>query len=222
MELDTGAAVSLISEETYRKLLPTSALKPTSVNLQTYTGQSMSVAGQIEVEVRYQQQTHTLPLFVVTGEGPSLLGRNWLKHLILDWKTIGLVSRCRGEERVKDLLQKYESVFTEGIGTMTQYQAKLTLKPDTTPVFKKPRPVPFTLKDTLSQELDRLESDGIVEKVDHSDWASPIVPVPKGDGKIRICGDYKVTVNSHLQVDQYPLPKPDELFTALVGGKHFH
>ena len=221
MELDTGAAVSLISEETYRKLLPTSALKPTSVNLRTYTGQSMSVAGQIEVEVRYQQQTHTLPLFVVTGEGPSLLGRNWLKHLILDWKTIGLVSRCHGEERVKDLLQKYESVFTEGIGTMTQYQAKLTLKPDTTPVFKKPRPVPFTLKDTLSQELDRLESDGIVEKVDHSDWASPIVPVPKGDGKIRICGDYKVTVNSHLQVDQYPLPKPDELFTALVGGKHF-
>ena len=119
MELDTGAAVSLISEETYRKLLPTSALKPTLVNLQTYTGQSMSVAGQIEVEVRYQQQTHTLPLFVVTGKGPSLLGRNWLKHLILDWKTIGLVSRCHGEEKVKDLLQKYESVFTEGIGTMT-------------------------------------------------------------------------------------------------------
>ena len=222
MELDTGAAVSLISEETYRKLLPTSALKPTSVNLRTYTGQSMSVAGQIEVEVRYQQQTHTLPLFVVTGEGPSLLGRNWLKHLILDWKTIGLVSRCHGEERVKDLLRKYEFVFTEGMGTMTQYQAKLTLKPDTTPVFKKPRPVPFTLRDTLSQELDRLESDGIIEKVDHSDWASPIVPVPKGDGKIRICGDYKVTVNSHLQVDQYPLPKPDELFTALVGGKTLH
>ena len=104
---------------------------------------------------------------------------------------------------------------------MTQYQAKLTLKPDTTPVFKKPRPVPFTLRDTLSQELDRLESDGIVEKVDHSDWASPIVQVPKGVGKIRICGDYKVTVNSHLEVDLYPLPKPDELFTALVGGKHF-
>ena len=73
----------------------------------------------------------------------------------------------------------------------------------------------------MRQELDHLESDGIVEKVNHSDWASPIVPVPKGDGKIRICGDHKVTVNSHLQVDQYPLPKPDELFTALVGGKHF-
>ena len=90
MELDTGAAVSLISEETYRRLLPTSALKSTPVALRTYTGQSMSVAGQIEVEVRYQHQTHTLPLFVVTGDGPSLLGRNWLKHLILDWKTIGL------------------------------------------------------------------------------------------------------------------------------------
>ena len=69
MELDTGAAVSLISEETYRKLLPTSALKLNSVNLRTYTGQSMSVAGQIEAEVRYQQQTHTLPFLLSQEKG---------------------------------------------------------------------------------------------------------------------------------------------------------
>ena len=55
----------------------------------------------------------------------------------------------------------------------------------------------------------------------HSKWAAPILPVPKGDGKIRICKDYNVTVNQCLQVDQYPLPKPEDLFASLVGREKF-
>ena len=55
----------------------------------------------------------------------------------------------------------------------------------------------------------------------HSDWAAPIVTVPKGDGKLRICGDYKMTVNPRLDIDQYPLPKPDDLFASLAGGQKF-
>ena len=49
----------------------------------------------------------------------------------------------------------------------------------------------------------------------------PIVPVPKGDGYFRICGDYKITINEALEIDQHPLPKPDELFAALTGGHKF-
>ena len=45
--------------------------------------------------------------------------------------------------------------------------------------------------------------------------------VPKQDGKFRICGDYKVTVNAALDIDQYPLPKPDDLFASLAGGQKF-
>ena len=52
--------------------------------------------------------------------------------------------------------------------------------------------------------------------MDHSVWAAPIVAVSKRDGKFRICGDYKVTVNKFLDVDQYPLPKPAELFATLL------
>ena len=47
------------------------------------------------------------------------------------------------------------------------------------------------------------------------------MPVPKKDGKLRICGDYKVTVNPVLDVEQYPLPKSQELFATLAGGEKF-
>ena len=57
--------------------------------------------------------------------------------------------------------------------------------------------------------------------MNQSEWAAPIVAVPKSDGRIRICGDYKVTVNPHIEPDRHPLPKPDDLFASLSGGKKF-
>jgi len=47
------------------------------------------------------------------------------------------------------------------------------------------------------------------------------VPVLKSDGTVRICGDYKVTVNSALDVDQYPLPCLADLMASLTSGQKF-
>ena len=80
--------------------------------------------------------------------------------------------------------------------------------------------VPFALK-AVGQELDWMEAARVLECVSHSNWSAPIVPEPKKDGQIRICGDFKVMVNPVLRVDQYPLPKPEDLLTTLVGGKKF-
>ena len=63
--------------------------------------------------------------------------------------------------------------------------------------------MPFALKPLVEKELDRLEAAGILRKVNSSDWATPIIPVPKKDGQLRICGDYKVTVNQALETEQY-------------------
>lgn len=81
--------------------------------------------------------------------------------------------------------------------------------------------MPFAIKDAIGQELNNLECQGIITPVAHSDWAAPIVAVPKSDGKFRICGDYKVTVNQALAVDEYPLPTPEEQFSDLAGGRIF-
>ena len=85
----------------------------------------------------------------------------------------------------------------------------------------RPRPVPFVVKDALARELERLEDEGVLIKVEFSCWATPIVPVPKKDGTFHICGDFRVTVNSALEVDQHPIPKPEEIFASLSGGQCF-
>ena len=119
------------------------------------------------------------------------------------------------------MLKRYDEVFQDELGTMKTIKAKLKLKENATPKFHRPRTVPFALKEAVEQELNRLEKKGILKRVDHSDWAAPIVPVPKKDGKVRVCGDYKVTVNQCLDVDQYPLPRPDDLFATLANGKTY-
>ena len=77
------------------------------------------------------------------------------------------------------------------------------------------------MKDAIGQEIDHLESEGILEKVKHSEWAAPVVVFPKGNGQLRLCGDYKVTVNPVLSVEKYPLPKPEDLMSNLAGGLRF-
>ncbi len=100
-------------------------------------------------------------------------------------------------------------MFRPDLGTMKGVQAHLEVDPQARPKFFKPRSVPYALKGAIEQDLERLEQMGVLEKVQHSDWAAPIVPVPKTDGTIRICGDYKVTINPVLKVDQYPMPTPE-------------
>ena len=83
------------------------------------------------------------------------------------------------------------------------------------------RSVPFAIKDAVAQEIQRLESVRILKKVEFSRWATPVVPVPKRDGSFRICGDFKVTLNLALEVDQHPIPKPEDIFASLAGGELF-
>ena len=118
-------------------------------------------------------------------------------------------------------MKMYSEIFHEELGDMKNVKVKLSIEEGAVPKFYKPCPVPFALKEAIGQELDRLERRGILEKVTYSEWAAPIVAVPKPNGTQRLCGDYKVTANTALEADKYPLQKPEDLFTALTGGKQF-
>ncbi|KAK7095401.1 hypothetical protein V1264_006813 [Littorina saxatilis] len=227
MELDTGASLTVVNEKTWRTIrggayLP---LQKCSRRLKTYTGDEIPVLGECESAVGYKGRVPvTLKMIVVKGDGPSLLGRDWLKHLKLDWEEIFSLHADKGIAENADLeqvLRENDELFEEVRGTIKGVKASIFVDPSAQPRYFKPRPVPYALREQLSQELDRLEAEGTIEKVEFSDWAAPIVTVVKPDKSIRICGDCKVTVNTASKLDNYPIPKTDDLLAELGGGKFF-
>ena len=93
MELDTGAAMTIMSEKQYKELFPGVELRESKVVLKTYSGERLSVKGERAVQVQHNGQSQELVLTVVEGQGPSLLGRDWLKYLRLDWKEVHALSK---------------------------------------------------------------------------------------------------------------------------------
>ena len=79
----------------------------------------------------------------------------------------------------------------------------LHVDPQAKPKFFKARTLPYSLKEKVETELERLQSLGIITPVKHSNLAAPVVPVLKHNGTIRLCGDYRVTVNQASMVT-YP------------------
>lgn len=104
---------------------------------------------------------------------------------------------------------------------MTHHKATLQIKEGAQPRYHRPRTIPFAIRDAVGRELDKLEAEGIIKRVDFSEWAAPVVVVPERDGRLRLCGDYKVTINPYLRVDAHPLPRSEELFAKLAGGEKF-
>ena len=78
MEIDTGAAVSIISEATQKRVFPKARLRKSSVALQIYSSEPLTVLGQMKVKVSYQGYKGTHSLLVVQGNGSNLMGRDWL------------------------------------------------------------------------------------------------------------------------------------------------
>ena len=174
MELDTGICRSVISEKMYREKFENLTLRKTNAMLTTYTGQPVPVMGEVVVTVKTGAEDKQLPLVVCQGQGPPLLGRDWLFELKLNWHQLKRLHQPENAP-AEDMRSKYSSLFDGSLGTVKGVTAKLHVKDGATPKFFKPRPVPYALKAKISDELERLEKVGVIEKVSYSDWAAPIV-----------------------------------------------
>ena len=118
MEVDTRAEVSIISEDTYKTVFPELQPAKSNVLLKTYPNVVMKVVGELPVKVQYGKQTETLTLIVVSGSRPSLLGRDWLQKLQLDWqKMCHQISSF--SSKVFSLCTKYANLFKDELSNVS-------------------------------------------------------------------------------------------------------
>ena len=122
-----------------------------------------------------------------------------------------------GAENVKN---KFPKVF-QGLGTLGgEYDIKL--QPGAKPfALFTPRHVPIPLRQSVTEELVRMEKAGVISKVSEpTPWCAGMVVVPKKTGKVRICVDLK-PLNKWVFREVHPLPKIDETLAQLSGAKIF-
>ena len=149
------------------------------------------------------------------------MGRNWLSHFPnVSWGQLHTVQPDNLPD-VEALLTKYDGLFQPELGKAEGVSAKFYLKADATPKFCRARSVPYAIKSKIKDKIDRQVSAGILEPVTFSEWATPVVTVTKKDGSVRLCGDYKVTLNQATLTDTYPLPRIDDMLASLAGGTAF-
>ena len=143
-----------------------------------------------------------------------------MSHIKLDWSKLNHVQTA-SKSACQEILDRHQLLFKNELGTVKGTTAKFHVDPKVNPRFFKARSVPYALCPQVEAELNKLEATGIIQPVQFLQWAAPIVPVLKRDELIRICGDYKVTINLAAKTDTYPLLKFEDLFSSLSGGKLF-
>lgn len=220
MEIDTGASTTIISEKQFRSIcdqVGDVALENFDLpNLRTYSGHVIKPIGRVNFHVEDGTMSLQLSTLVTPGSGPNLLGRDWLSVMKLDWTSVKHVNLINTE-----VSEQFSNLFRDGLGTLTGTKVKLHMDANATPRFFRPRTVPYAYREKVEAELDRLQKDGVIRPVEFSEWAAPIVPVLKSNGEIRICGDYKLTVNVAVKTDRYPIPNIEDLYAKLAGGKYY-
>ncbi len=160
--VDTAASITVIPEVVYSKLLSSVSLGSSGVTLKSDSGNNIPVLGCMQVTVEYEGGVWKLPLVVVSGNKVALLGRDWLKHIQLNWHEMFNVRNITPE--VEQVLRKHEQVF-KACGSedkIQHHQAEISVMPESTPVFCKARPVPYAQLEEVSKELDRLEARGVI------------------------------------------------------------
>ena len=211
-KLDTGAEVTAVSKQVYQSLGEQKLQSPTKI-LYGPSRNPLKVLGQFKTKLSNQSTTIEQQVYVIEGLKSNLLGLPAIMGL-------NLVARIDVAVSDKSLKERFPKVFT-GLGNLGEpYTIKL--KPNSEPhALFVPRRVPLPLREKVLQELNRMESMGVISKVgEPTAWCAGMVVVPKKNGSIRICVDLK-PLNENVMREVHPLPKVDDILAQMSGARIF-
>ena len=131
------------------------------------------------------------------------------------------------QEACEKLCEDFPDLFKQELGCLRDFELEVKFKDHAKPVFCKPRRVPFTIQEDLNHAIDAGIKCGVWEKTNFNAYDTPVVPVRKAlqpgqnKAKIRVCGDYSMTINPQLKDHRQLVPLPEDLMRKLGGGYSF-
>ena len=204
-EVDTGSSISTIKKSDFDKL--NKPILPDRTSLRAYNNLKIDVLGKTIINkfCTNNMYTNNVRLLIIENAKSNLLGRDLIEELNL----INVVNKVDIDNYKVDINTPIKD-----------FECRLFLKDNCQPVFNKARPVPFHLRDKIDESLQEMIDQNIISRIKYSEFAFPIVPVLKSNGKVRICVDFK-KLNNIMQTVRYPLPNIDDLLTTLSGHKYY-
>ena len=172
-KLDSGADVSLIARNSYEKMTPKPVLTPTDMNLNGVSA-NINISGYFTAHIKRSDELEcTTKIYVANHKTDNLLSRSTSVQL--------------------QLIKRLDSVSVfDGLGLMKCKPVSIVVKEDAEPYsLMTPRRVSEPLAPKVEEEIQRMLQQGVIVSVDkETDWCSPLVPVMKPNGKVRVCVDY--------------------------------
>ena len=230
-QLDSGATVNVLSEETLKRLCgitEASKLDKCNKTLVMYNKSQVKPIGKKSLSVVNPKNNneYNVEFIVVKGQCKSILGLNTCEQLSLltinrqNILTVTSTTEVKASLSTQDVVGEYEDVF-KGVTGKLEGKLHLELDQSVPPVQLPARRVPIAVKDNLQAELERLSKLDIIQKVDKpTDWISSLVVTTKKSGKIRLCIDPK-PLNKALKRNHYPLPTIEDVLPQLSNARVF-
>lgn len=237
-EVDCGAATGVMSSTVYKKCFKHCPLYVVSDKVFTLANDvKCELLGAMNVVLNSVFKSQIL-IIESLSESPPLIGRTWLSMLFPNWRSYftqdlsysvplnknqSVFNRLDMSESkevlVNEIKTQFKDVFESKTTPIRNFSVNLKLKDEVKPEYRKASVVPYSLRETVTSQLQEMARKGIIEKVDFSNWASQIVLAKKKDGQIRICCNYKPTLNPNLEDNHFPIPNVDDILFSLNGNK---
>lgn len=216
--VDSGSDVCTLPLSTYQSHF-TKELQPFhEASLRNFDSSEIKVLGILpNVSCEFLGKSAKLD-FLVCDVRSAVLGANAISKLQL---TVTAENNQLVTYSIHQTAKTKTDMAPAPLPKINGFSFSIKLKPDApNSLIQNPRRIPFAMESEIEKEISKLLQNDIIEEIDSSPYLSPIVVVPKEDGSIRLCVDYR-KINQHIEVDQHPLPTAEEIFAKLTGAKYF-
>ena len=216
--VDTGSPITFLPLRDLQPLgIKKSAIQPSSTKIKGVSGHNLPVLGEVQQLARSVPGAQVPLNLIITKQGPAVLGLDGLRSL-----QVQVALKTSGEAASDPLPTTVQELITRCSNHEGGMRiAPIHLETSGQPVFMKNRQVPFGLRVPVKECLDEMVRSGVLQPVQSSPWATPIVTVLKPNGQPRICGDYRLSVNPLLHQTSATTMDIESMFEGLHGKRFF-